>query len=158
MPRTAPAPRWRHSPTPGRGRDPLHQGIDKWVRPTGVRLGVTMAAVGSHHRARAVVSTLVALTFLSCGAAQTNLPRDSHPAPVGAGATARVEGVQGGSMTVAATVDAVSFHPYKTTDTASSGYQHLVFAGGLLQRNPHNIDVFDGGLAESWTLSEDRLA
>jgi peptide/nickel transport system substrate-binding protein len=103
------------------------------------------------------VSVLLALSFLACGTAQTNVARDNPPAPAAGGAAARAEARQGGSMTLAATVDAVSFHPYKTTDTASSAYQRLVYAGGLLQRNPQNIDTFDGALAESWTLSEDKL-
>jgi peptide/nickel transport system substrate-binding protein len=57
---------------------------------------------------------------------------------------------------VAATADAVSFHPYKTTDTASGSYQGLVYAGSLLERDPEDIQQFRGNLVERWTVSEDR--
>src|SRR3712207_7425337 len=42
----------------------------------------------------------------------------------------------GGSMTAASTAEAVSFHPYKTTDTASGAYQGYVYGGGVLERGP----------------------
>ncbi len=60
-------------------------------------------------------------------------------------------------IVVAATSDAVSFHPYKTTDTASGAYQALVYGGSLLERDPENIERIRGAMAESWTISDDRL-
>jgi peptide/nickel transport system substrate-binding protein len=60
-------------------------------------------------------------------------------------------------MTVASTSDAVSFHPFKTTDTASSGYQGLVYANGLLIRDPKNIDRFQGLMAEDWSMAPDQV-
>ncbi|MCB0121405.1 MAG: hypothetical protein KDE58_04130, partial [Caldilineaceae bacterium] len=39
----------------------------------------------------------------------------------------------GGEYHDVATSDAVSFHPYLTTDTGSSGYQAMVWTGGLLR-------------------------
>ncbi|HWP29690.1 MAG TPA: ABC transporter substrate-binding protein [Chloroflexota bacterium] len=67
-------------------------------------------------------------------------------------ATANAQG-----MVAASTADAVSFHPYKTTDTASSEYQGLVYGGSLITRDPQNPEQFIGNFAESWTVSEDRL-
>ena len=61
-------------------------------------------------------------------------------------------------MTVAATSDGVSLHPYKVTDTASRAYQGLVYATGLVTRDPHDTQKFQGELAESWAVSDDGLA
>ena len=68
-------------------------------------------------------------------------------------------GAQGlaGGMIVASSSEAVGFHPYKTTDTASGAYQHLVYTGGLLERDPQNVERFVGNLAERWEVSADRL-
>ena len=60
-------------------------------------------------------------------------------------------------LTVATTSDAVSFHPYKTTDTASGEYQGMVYAGSLLERDPQDISKYKGSMAESWTISDDKL-
>ena len=62
----------------------------------------------------------------------------------------------GGEMTGVATSDAVSFHPYITTDTASSGYQGLVYAGGLLRLDENTLEYIPH-MAESYTISEDGL-
>src|SRR5262245_22426747 len=58
---------------------------------------------------------------------------------------------------VATNADAVSFHPYKTTDTASSRYQGLVYASSLLDRDPQDVERYVANLAESWTVSDDHL-
>jgi peptide/nickel transport system substrate-binding protein len=63
----------------------------------------------------------------------------------------------GGGIVVASTAEAVSLHPYKTSDTASTGYQGLVYAGSLLERNPEQIDEFRPSMAESWTVSDDHV-
>lgn len=62
-----------------------------------------------------------------------------------------------GGIIVASTAEAVSFHPYKTTDTASGSYQGLVYSGSLLERNPEQIDQVRASMAESWTVGEDKL-
>lgn len=60
------------------------------------------------------------------------------------------------------TADAVSFHPYLTTDTASSSYQGMVYAGGLLRRDPETLKLIpdlatevptveNGGISEDFT-------
>ncbi len=63
---------------------------------------------------------------------------------------------QNNGLTEATTADAVSFHPYLTTDTASSSYQGLVYAAGLLKRNPDTLKM-EANMAKSWTISPDQL-
>jgi peptide/nickel transport system substrate-binding protein len=72
----------------------------------------------------------------------------SEQSPAGAG---------NGTLIVASTADGVSFHPYKTTDTASGDYQGLVYGGGLLDRDPQNPEQFIGNFAERWTIGDDKL-
>ncbi len=62
----------------------------------------------------------------------------------------------GGEYRSVATSDAVSFHPYLTTDTASSGYQGLVYTGGLLRLDENTLKYIPN-MAESYTISEDGL-
>ncbi len=62
----------------------------------------------------------------------------------------------GNNLMEAATSDAVSFHPYLTTDTASGSYQNLVYASGLMERDPDTLDLRPH-MAESWTISDDYL-
>ncbi|HLI28742.1 MAG TPA: ABC transporter substrate-binding protein, partial [Chloroflexota bacterium] len=59
-------------------------------------------------------------------------------------------------IVVARTGEAVSFHPYKTTDTASAFYQGLVYAGGLVTRDPDNVERFIPEMAERWEESPDH--
>ena len=62
--------------------------------------------------------------------------------------------IQGGTITEAVGTDAVSFHPYVTTDNTSKTYQFRVYASGLWQRDPQtNLPI--PYMAESWTLSND---
>jgi peptide/nickel transport system substrate-binding protein len=60
-------------------------------------------------------------------------------------------------IVVAATTEAISFHPYLTSDTASSSYQSLVYGGSLLERDPQNIQQVRGNFAERWSVSDDHL-
>ncbi len=60
------------------------------------------------------------------------------------------------SYTEADTADGVSFHPYLTTDTASGSYQNLVYASGLMERDPDTLELRPH-MAESWTISDDYL-
>lgn len=63
---------------------------------------------------------------------------------------------RGGSFTAATTADAVSFHPFKTTDTSSSSYQSRVYGGDLWRYNPKTL-VPEPEAAASWTISDDKL-
>lgn len=63
---------------------------------------------------------------------------------------------QGGQYRSTATSDAVSFHPYLTSDSASSGYQANVWASGLLRLDENTLDYIPN-MAESYTISEDGL-
>ena len=63
---------------------------------------------------------------------------------------------RGGSFTAAATAEAVSFHPYTTTDTASGGYQGLVYGGSLWIYDPDSLQPIPEG-ASSWYMSDDGL-
>lgn len=62
----------------------------------------------------------------------------------------------GGEYHDVSTSDAVSFHPYLTTDTASGGYQGLVYTGGLLRLDENTLEYIPN-MAESYTISEDGL-
>ncbi len=63
---------------------------------------------------------------------------------------------QGGTYRDVATSDAVSFHPYLTSDSASGGYQGLVWTGGLLRLDENTLDYIPN-MAESYSISEDGL-
>ncbi|HRW07540.1 MAG TPA: ABC transporter substrate-binding protein [Caldilineaceae bacterium] len=62
----------------------------------------------------------------------------------------------GGEYHDVATSDAVSFHPYLTTDTGSSGYQAMVWTGGLLRLDENSLEYIPN-MAESYDISEDGL-
>jgi peptide/nickel transport system substrate-binding protein len=62
----------------------------------------------------------------------------------------------GGEYHDVSTSDAVSFHPYLTTDTASSSYQGMVYTSGLL-RLDHTTLEYIPNMAESYTISPDGL-
>jgi peptide/nickel transport system substrate-binding protein len=62
---------------------------------------------------------------------------------------------RGGTFTEAAIADAVSFHPYLTTDTASSDYQGNVYGGELWRYNKETL-VPEADAAKSWTISPDH--
>ncbi len=62
----------------------------------------------------------------------------------------------GGEYRDVSTSDAVSFHPYLTTDTASSGYQGMVYTGGLLRLDENTLEYIPN-MAESYTIAEDGL-
>ncbi len=63
---------------------------------------------------------------------------------------------RGGEFRGVGTSDAVSFHPYLTTDTASGSYQGLVYTGGLLRLDENTLEYIPN-MAESYTISEDGL-
>ncbi|MFQ5611686.1 MAG: ABC transporter substrate-binding protein [Anaerolineae bacterium] len=62
----------------------------------------------------------------------------------------------GGEYRDVSTSDAVSFHPYLTTDSASGGYQGMVYAGALLRLDENTLEYIPN-MAESYTISEDGL-
>jgi peptide/nickel transport system substrate-binding protein len=71
-------------------------------------------------------------------------------------ATLPTSAQENNGYTEADTADAVSFHPYQTTDTASSSYQGFVYAAGLTKRNPDTFKI-EPLMAESWDISSDFL-
>ncbi len=54
------------------------------------------------------------------------------------------------------TSDAVSFHPYLTSDTSSSAYQGLVYAGNLLTIDEKTLE-YKPYMAEKYEISDDGL-
>jgi peptide/nickel transport system substrate-binding protein len=62
----------------------------------------------------------------------------------------------GGEYRDVSTSDAVSFHPYTTSDTASRGYQGLVYTGGLLRLDENTLEYIPN-MAERYTISDDGL-
>jgi peptide/nickel transport system substrate-binding protein len=76
----------------------------------------------------------------------------ASPSPQAAAATPK----RGGSFTEAVTSDAVSFHPYLTTDTASSSYEGFVYGASLWRYNPQTLQP-EADAAKGWTVSDDRL-
>ncbi|MCB9155927.1 MAG: hypothetical protein H6645_02280 [Caldilineaceae bacterium] len=62
----------------------------------------------------------------------------------------------GGEYHDVATADAVSFHPYLTTDTTSGSYQGMVWAGGLLRLDENTLE-YKPNMAESYEISDDGL-
>ena len=62
----------------------------------------------------------------------------------------------GGEYHSVATSDAVSFHPYLTTDTTSGSYQGMVYASGLLRLDENTLQYIPN-MAESYSISPDGL-
>ena len=62
----------------------------------------------------------------------------------------------GGEYRDVSTSDAVSFHPYQTTDTGSGAYQGLVFSGSLINLDEKTLE-YEPYAAESYSISEDGL-
>ncbi len=63
---------------------------------------------------------------------------------------------RGGEYRDVSTSDAVSFHPYQTTDTGSSAYQAMVYSGSLINLDEKTLEWEPYG-AESYTISDDGL-
>ena len=70
--------------------------------------------------------------------------------------TPRDPALFGGEYRDVSTSDAVSFHPYLTSDSASSGYQAMVYVGALLRLDENTLEYIPN-MAESYTISEDGL-
>jgi peptide/nickel transport system substrate-binding protein len=87
---------------------------------------------------------------------QGPIPTAAATAVAVAKPTGTPTGKQGGSMVMATTSDAVTFHPYLRTDTASGAYQGLVYGGSLVQYDPKTLESIPEA-AKSWSISEDKL-
>ncbi len=125
---------------------------------------------GAPAQAATTEAPAVALTptseTLGGGAAYTSTVEASgaaHAAPLDVGKTVTsTEDVttprthHGGEFKSVATSDAVSFHPYLTTDTASSSYQSMVWTGGLLRLDENTLQYIPN-MAESYSISPDGL-
>jgi peptide/nickel transport system substrate-binding protein len=62
----------------------------------------------------------------------------------------------GGEYRTVQSSDAVSFHPYITTDASSSGYQGLVYSGDLINVDENTLEYIPWA-AESYEISDDGL-
>jgi peptide/nickel transport system substrate-binding protein len=87
---------------------------------------------------------------------QGPMPTAAATAVAPAKPTTAPAGRQGGSMVLATTSDAVTFHPYLRTDTVSGTYQGLVYGGSLVQYDPKTLESVPEA-AKSWTVSDDKL-
>lgn len=63
---------------------------------------------------------------------------------------------RGGEYRDVGTSDAVSFHPYLVSDSASLSYQSMVYTGGLLRLDENTLEYIPN-MAESYSISEDGL-
>lgn len=70
--------------------------------------------------------------------------------------TPRDSDLYGGTYRAVTVSDGVSFHPYLTTDTGSSGLQGMVYSGSLLRLDENTLDYVPH-VAESYSISEDGL-
>src|SRR5437763_3563876 len=122
-----------------------------------------------------VVMSLLAAALAACAPAGPGAPAPPAPPPPPQGPlptagssgappaaaspspqASPIAGRRGGAFTEAATSDAVSFHPYTTTDTASSSYYGMVYGGDLWRYNPKTL-VPEPDAAANWTISDDKL-
>lgn len=111
-----------------------------------------------------LISAILVITSLVIGCAQQPLQTPAGSEASRATGTPQTEkssqpttqATRGGTLTEAAIGDMVSFHPYKTTDTGSSGSQGLIYAGGLTRRDPNTLEIVPD-MASGWTLSNDKL-
>lgn len=63
---------------------------------------------------------------------------------------------QGGEYRSVGTSDAVSFHPYTTSDVSSSTYQGLIYSGGLIDIDEETLEYIPY-IAERYEISDDGL-
>jgi peptide/nickel transport system substrate-binding protein len=114
----------------------------------------------------AVTSTTAATSTVSAGKPISGTAQPSEAelakAPVGGTVITSTEDITtprthlGGTFKSVATSDAVSFHPYLTTDTASGAYQGMVYTGGLLRLDQNTLNYIPN-MAESYSISPDGL-
>jgi peptide/nickel transport system substrate-binding protein len=77
-------------------------------------------------------------------------------APAAPTAPAAAAGKRGGSIVTASAGDAVTFHPYLRTDSASGSYQSMIYDTGLWDYDPRTLEQKPAG-ASGWKVSDDRL-
>lgn len=70
--------------------------------------------------------------------------------------TPRDSSLHGGQYRSVSTSDGVSFHPYLTSDTASSGLQGMVYSGALLRLDENSLEYIPH-MAEAYTIDDDGL-
>src|SRR5262245_34076891 len=87
-------------------------------------------------------------------ASPTAAPAATKPAAAAASPTG--EPTRGGVFKQATTTEAVSFHPFKTTDTASGAYQAFVYSGGMTRYDPVSLEPIPN-MAERWEIGADRV-
>ncbi|MBM3128872.1 MAG: hypothetical protein FJ009_09660 [Chloroflexi bacterium] len=104
-----------------------------------------------------IIPCLLALALVACQAetptpAPTLVP--TKPPPTIRPTPTLLTPQKGGDFREAIATDAISFHPYQTTDAISRLYQDKVFASGLWLRDPKNLEPIPG-MADAWTTSND---
>lgn len=99
-----------------------------------------------------------ALALAACAPSETLTPTPPPSPPRALPTAAPSPTVQipqrGGDFRQALATDAISFHPYQTTDATSRLYQDQVFASGLWLRDPKTLQPIPG-MAERWNISND---
>lgn len=104
--------------------------------------------------AAALLALTVACTTLEPPPSPTPAPQ--APEPTAAPRPSPTPTSRSVTITQVAPAEPVSFHPYKAVDAASVAFQALVYAPGLLRRDPDTLEFTDG-LAQSWSVSADGL-
>jgi len=115
----------------------------------------TVAAVPATTGTTAASAPAVASPSIVATAGSTTTANTSPTGAASAAAPATIP--KGGTLTQTIVgTDAKSFHPFQTTDTASSAYQGYVYGGGsLTQYDPNTLNLV-GFAAEKWDLSADK--
>src|SRR5260370_22568636 len=109
-----------------------------------VKEGAMVRKTSPRWLAPALVAAVALLGSGCFGSEPSDRSRASNPA-------------QGKGVVAAATSDAVTFHPYQVSDTASREYQGLVYGGGLTESDPQDPSKYRGYFAESWTVGDDPV-
>jgi peptide/nickel transport system substrate-binding protein len=63
---------------------------------------------------------------------------------------------RGGEYRTVQTSDAISFHPYLTSDTSSGAYQGLIYTGGLINIDENTLE-YEPYIAKKYEISDDGL-
>src|SRR5438067_2349788 len=109
-----------------------------------VKEGAMVRKTSLRWLAPALVAAVALLGSGCFGSEPSDRSRASNPA-------------QSRGVVAAATSDAVSFHPYKVSDTASREYGGLVYGGGMIESDPQDPSKYRGYFAESWTVGDDQV-
>lgn len=105
-----------------------------------------------------IVIVFCALALAACASPETppSTPTlvPTRALPTAAPSPTPLTPQRGGDFRDVIASDAVSFHPYQTTDATSRLYQDKVFASGLWLRDPKTLRPIPG-MAEQWSSSND---